>query len=113
MIPFAYLSYFGIIAMSVFIPIQGRGGSTDNPELIIGMFCIAIGLLQGGILVPSFCLCKRPMLVMIGFLVIFATFIIVMATPVGFPYRTDTSSQRFWIFVSAYGFTGTSIPVKP
>lgn len=99
-IPFMYLAYFAVTAMEVFIPIQGRSGSTSNPEIIIAIFCILFGILQGSFIVPSFSMCKRPTVVFTGFFVVFAVFLIVMFTPVGFPYRENTSSQRFWIFVS-------------
>lgn len=99
-IPFLYLAYFGVMAMEVFIPIQGRSGSTSNPEVTIAGFCILVGILQGSFIVPSFSLCKRPIIAFTWFLVVFAAFIIVMFTPVGFPYRENISSQRFSIFVS-------------
>lgn len=99
-IPFAFFAYFGLYAMDVFIPIQGRSGPTGNPEIMIAAFSMLVGLMQASLIVPTFALCRRPMLIMSGFLIVFSIFLIVMATPVGFPFREKTSAQRFWIFVS-------------
>lgn len=98
-LPFAFFAYFGLYALDVFVPIQGRSGSAANPELMIAVFSILVGLMQASLIVPTFSLCRRPMFVMSGFLIVFSIFIIVIATPVGFPFREKTSAQRFWIFV--------------
>lgn len=98
-LPFMFYSCICIYAMEIFIPIQGRGGPQANPETMIAMVCIILGLLQSSLVVPCFCLCKRPIWILSGYLVIFVAFIIVMATPAGFPYTEAMAPQRFWIFV--------------
>lgn len=95
-------SYISISAMDIFIPFQGRGGSASNPDLLISIFCIVIGLMQAGFIIPLYCLCKRPLLILCGYILIFVIFVIIMFTPVGFPYREAVSAQRFWIFVSVF-----------
>lgn len=83
----------------MFIPIQGRNGPVDNPENMLAMLIIGLGILMAGLLIPTLLMFKRSALVMLGFLVVFVVFGIVMATNVGFPYRHAVSPKRFWIFV--------------
>lgn len=86
--------------ITLLIPVQGRAGPAINPDLVIGVVVILSGILLGGLIVPILCIFRRPVLVMCGFLIVFVVFVILMATPIGFPYRYDGSPQRFWIYVS-------------
>lgn len=95
--PFMFLSYYTMLTLEVFVPVQGRSGPTTNPDSIIAVTSILLGVLIG-YLMPTLSLFKRPLIVISGFLVVFLAFIVIIATPVGFPFKTD-SPQRFWIFV--------------
>lgn len=99
MIPFLFYAYYAIYALDTFIPIQGRSGPTTNPETFIAIITTFTGILLTGHLIPTLCVFRRPVLWMCGFVVVFFVFIILMATPLGFPYRDGISQQRFWIFV--------------
>lgn len=83
----------------MFIPIQGRSGPVDNPDIMLGMIVIGFGILMAGLLLPTLYMFKRSALVILGFLVVFVALGIVMATNVGFPYKHAVSPKRFWIFV--------------
>lgn len=83
----------------MFIPIQARNGPVTNPDNMVSLIVIAFGLLMGGFIIPTLYMFKRSALVMLGFLVVFITFGIMMATQVGFPYRHAVSPKRLWIFV--------------
>lgn len=83
----------------MFIPIQGRSGPGDNPEMMLGLIVIGMGILMTGLLIPTLCMFKRSALVMLSFLVVFVAFGIIMATNIGFPYRPEVSPKRFWIYV--------------
>lgn len=96
--PFMFLSYYTILTLEVFVPVQGRSGPSVNPDSIIAITSIFLGTLMS-YMMPTFSLFKRPIIVLSGFLVVFVAFIIVIATPVGFPFQSNTP-QRFWIFVS-------------
>lgn len=50
---FAYMFYvtLTITAFGVFIPISGRSGINNNPEFMIGLFSIMMGLMLGGFFV--------------------------------------------------------------
>lgn len=99
-IPFFFYAYYAIYALDNFIPMQGRSGPTTNPELFIAIIAGSTGILLAGHLIPTLCIFRRPVIWMCGFLLLFVIFLILMATPLGFPYREDLSQQRFWIFVS-------------
>lgn len=95
--PFMFLSYYTILTLEVFVPVQGRSGPATNPDSIIAITSILLGVLIG-YLMPTFSLFKRPLIVISGFIVVFLAFIIIIATPLGFPFNSETP-QRFWIFV--------------
>lgn len=100
MIPFLFYAYYAIYALDNFVPMQGRSGPTNNPEIFIAIITGCTGILLAGHLIPTLCIFRRPVIWMCGFLVVFLIFLILMVTPLGFPYRVELSQQRFWIFVS-------------
>lgn len=99
-IPFVFYAYYAIYALDNFIPMQGRSGPSTNPEFFIAIITGSTGILLAGHLIPTLCILRRPVIWMCGFLLVFVIFLILMATPLGFPYSEIVSQQRFWIFVS-------------
>ncbi|XP_037035530.1 endoplasmic reticulum metallopeptidase 1-like isoform X2 [Bradysia coprophila] len=97
-IPFMFYSYYTLVIFDLFIAIQGRSGPVDNPDNMLGIIVIGFGILMAGLIIPILYMFKRSALVILGFLVVFVTFGIIMATNVGFPYRHAVSAKRFWIF---------------
>lgn len=95
--------------LTLLIPVQGRTGPATNPDLFVGVVVVLSGILLGSLIVPVLCIFRRPVLVMCGFLVVFIVFVILMATPIGFPYRDNVTQQRFWIYVSQQTFTNSKI----
>ncbi|KAJ6642258.1 Endoplasmic reticulum metallopeptidase 1 [Pseudolycoriella hygida] len=104
--PFGFFAYNALLFITILIPVQGRGGPATNPELIIGVLVIATGILLGSLIVPILCIFRRPVIIVCGFLVVFVVFLILMATPIGFPYRYHSSPQRFWIYHTERNFYG-------
>lgn len=98
--PFAFFLYNALIMLTLLIPVQGRAGPATNPDLVVGVVVILSGILLGSLIVPILCIFRRPVLVMCSFLAVFVVFVILMATPIGFPYRYNGTQQRFWIYVS-------------
>lgn len=94
-----FLSYYTMLTLEVFVPVQGRSGPTTNPDSIIAITSILLGVLIG-YLMPTFSLFKRPVIVVSGFFVIFLVFVIIIITPLGFPFNS-VRPQRFWIFVGS------------
>lgn len=70
-----------------------------NGKNSVHSITVSTGILLTGQLIPTLCIFRRPVIWMCGFLMIFVTFLILMATSLGFPYREKLSQQGFWIFV--------------
>lgn len=101
-VPFMFFSYYIIFSLDMFVPIQGRSDPTMNPDLLIALSLSGLSLLMAGLLLPTLSLFKQSFYIVCSFLVVFLAFIICMATPLGFAYRSAVSSERFWIFVRNY-----------
>uniref|UniRef100_A0A182SHV9 Endoplasmic reticulum metallopeptidase 1-like C-terminal domain-containing protein n=1 Tax=Anopheles maculatus TaxID=74869 RepID=A0A182SHV9_9DIPT len=52
-VPIAYFSSVSLTAFATFIPMQGRGNAGANPELLIALFAVLVGLLVAGFLTPA------------------------------------------------------------
>ncbi|XP_052892583.1 endoplasmic reticulum metallopeptidase 1-like [Anopheles moucheti] len=96
--PIAYFSSVSLTAFATFIPMQGRGNADANPELLIALFAVLVGLLVTGFLSPLVVLARRGYLFIALIVAFFVVSIIVMVTSAGFPFRAHTSPERFYIY---------------
>lgn len=103
---FSFFANWTMIAFATFIPISGRSGSNDNPELIISVFAIGMGILMAGFLLPTISMFKSPIGVSLVFAILWLIGFILMFTPVGFPYAHDVAPQRQNAYVSRRGLSG-------
>ncbi|XP_059614556.1 endoplasmic reticulum metallopeptidase 1-like isoform X2 [Phlebotomus argentipes] len=98
-LPFIFFAYLCTIAFTTFVPMNGRAGPQSDLDILLVVFSCAMALFLGGFIVPLIGLCTRRWWV---YGLIFGLFsvlgIILLATPIGFPYRADTNPQRYWIF---------------
>lgn len=101
-IPVMYYGSLLHLALQTFIPITGRDGPDTNPEILIALFCVGMGLFMGGFLMPLVALCRQTKIILGLFAVLWLSGVIMMFTNVGFPYREATSPQRYWIYVSPF-----------
>lgn len=101
-VPFMFFSYYIIFSLDMFVPIQGRSDPSMNPDLLIALSLSGLTLLMAGLLLPTLSLFKQSFYIVCSFFVIFVSFLICMATPLGFAYRSEVSAERFWIFVRSY-----------
>ncbi|XP_059612732.1 endoplasmic reticulum metallopeptidase 1-like [Phlebotomus argentipes] len=97
-IPFMWFSTNIVAQFTAFIPMQGRGGSSGNPELLMAGFCILSAALLGSLLIPLITVCRSPRITALLFAVLWIVGIILMATPLGFAYREGKTPQRFSIY---------------
>ncbi|XP_053674195.1 endoplasmic reticulum metallopeptidase 1-like [Anopheles nili] len=97
-IPIAYFISISLTAFATFIPMQGRGNAGANPELLIALFGVLIGLLGVGFLTPLVVLARKAQLFIALIVVFFVISIIVMVTPAGFPFRAHTTPQRYYVY---------------
>lgn len=100
--PFMFHCYVTIVLMVGFLPMQGRTGPAANPEYTVAVICLLLGLLLGGLLVPHLFMLKRTIWIWLGVVGIYVIFIILMVTPLGFPYRAETSPQRQVVYVCGF-----------
>uniref|UniRef100_A0A1L8DUA3 FXNA-like protease n=1 Tax=Nyssomyia neivai TaxID=330878 RepID=A0A1L8DUA3_9DIPT len=104
-LPFIFYAYLTMIAFTTFIPMAGRDGPESRLDIILVIFSCAMAFFLGGFLVPLIGLCTRRWWVYGGIFGVFSVIgIILLATPVGFPYRAETSPQRYWIFHAKRNF---------
>ncbi|KAL3287811.1 hypothetical protein HHI36_002272 [Cryptolaemus montrouzieri] len=86
-----------------FIPLSGRIGSNKIPDIIIGFAAVLASLLT---LTPYYFLIsvlRKPAQFYKIMIAIFAICLVIVFTPLGFPYSGDVESptpQRFWILHS-------------
>ncbi|XP_058462014.1 endoplasmic reticulum metallopeptidase 1-like [Malaya genurostris] len=97
-IPLIYFCSLTVTVFAVFIPMTGHGGAGSNPDLMMALFSILMALLLVGMCAPLMTLASkiRYFYTLLG--LSFVVTLIVMATPVGFPFRENTSPQRYYIF---------------
>uniref|UniRef100_A0A182WIW1 FXNA-like protease n=1 Tax=Anopheles minimus TaxID=112268 RepID=A0A182WIW1_9DIPT len=96
--PIAYYSSISLTSFATFIPMQGRGNAGANPELLIALFAVLVGLLVTGFLSPLVALARKAYLFIALIALFFVISIIVMVTSAGFPFRAHTTPERFYIY---------------
>ncbi|ALC42477.1 CG9416 [Drosophila busckii] len=94
-LPFMFYTYCCYAFYVVFVPMQGREGGS-NPELLIGGFTAIMCLLFSPFLIPLLCLFRKSKTLISLFGICTAVFLILAATPVGFPYVEKTATQRYF-----------------
>lgn len=98
--PFLFFGQLTMMALTTFIPMAARGGPAMNPDLLICAFSFLMALLMVGFITPFIGFMRKDLWVWGGLGVLFVATIILISTPVGFPYKAEVSPQRHWIFVS-------------
>ncbi|XP_052866764.1 endoplasmic reticulum metallopeptidase 1-like [Anopheles cruzii] len=89
-----WTTQFYHIFTNIFIPISGRSGANDNPDLIIGAIVAACTLLVCSFLLPLINLLRKPYYTIGALLGLFlAALLLATVTPLGFPYREATPHQ--------------------
>ncbi|XP_050068625.1 endoplasmic reticulum metallopeptidase 1-like [Anopheles maculipalpis] len=82
-----WTTQFYHIFTNIFIPITGRSGATDNPDLIIGTVAAACTIFATSFLVPLINLLRHPYRTISTLFVLFLVAVtLATVTPVGFPY---------------------------
>lgn len=110
--PFMFFSHLALIALTTFIPMQARGGPASNPDLLICAFSFLMAWMMTGFITPLIGFMRRNLWVWAGLGSLIVVTIILIATPLGFPYKAEVSPQRHWIFVSFFVFLHLFIETK-
>ncbi|XP_013111716.2 endoplasmic reticulum metallopeptidase 1 [Stomoxys calcitrans] len=95
--PFWFYTYMAYVFLTFFIPMQGRDGPTSRPELLLSMFTVLCTLHFGGFILPTLNKFRKSKTISSMFAVICVAFIIIAATPAGFPFTKDVTPQRFYV----------------
>ncbi|XP_073847635.1 endoplasmic reticulum metallopeptidase 1-like [Musca autumnalis] len=95
--PFWFYTYMAFLFLTFFIPMQGRDGPTSKPELLLSAFCVLCTMHFGGFIMPIMNKFKKSKTITSIFAVLCVVFVILAATPVGFPYTKDVHPQRFYV----------------
>ncbi|XP_062540822.1 endoplasmic reticulum metallopeptidase 1-like [Armigeres subalbatus] len=97
-IPFFYFCTLAVTVFAVLVPMTGRGDPSTNPDFMMALFSVLLTLLLFGLSIPLMCLLHKMRYFYILLGTMFLVSIILMSTPVGFPFREGTSPQRYYIF---------------
>ncbi|XP_047115031.1 endoplasmic reticulum metallopeptidase 1-like isoform X1 [Schistocerca piceifrons] len=101
LLPFCQCFYLILGAMGLYIPIMGRAGSGNYSEIVLAGITSAMFVLLFSFITPLILLVRRPtrILSLFGGLSLVAIILLIL-TPLGFPYSGDPASpapQRFMI----------------
>uniref|UniRef100_A0A1B0G958 FXNA-like protease n=1 Tax=Glossina morsitans morsitans TaxID=37546 RepID=A0A1B0G958_GLOMM len=94
-LPFLYYTSLTHIIYDAMVPMAGRSGSSSNPEIFMCGIAIFVTILFAGFIIPLLLFFRKARILFSAFLIVTLIFIIIALTPLGFPYRTKTASQRY------------------
>ncbi|XP_057663658.1 endoplasmic reticulum metallopeptidase 1-like [Diorhabda carinulata] len=99
-IPTIFLIYESLTGLEFFIPLTGRIGSDKNPDLIIGSLTVLLTILTTSNYVILSNILRQGKYFFILLWFIFLATLVVVFTPLGFPYSGDwvnPTPQRYWM----------------
>ncbi|EDW32410.1 GL11618 [Drosophila persimilis] len=94
-LPFVYFTYLCTAALLTLMPMQGRSGSSSNPDMVIAALVWLFSLMFAGFVVPLIMFFRKTRTIVLCFLGITILFIVIAVTNAGFPYKEKTSAQRY------------------
>ncbi|XP_065367160.1 endoplasmic reticulum metallopeptidase 1 [Calliphora vicina] len=95
--PFWFYTYLAFVFLNTFIPMQGRDGPENKPEILISLFAAIFVIHFGGFILPILHKFHKSKSLFSIFGILTIIFIIIAATPAGFPYKKDVAPQRFYV----------------
>ncbi|XP_030385725.1 endoplasmic reticulum metallopeptidase 1 [Scaptodrosophila lebanonensis] len=94
-LPFTYFTYICTATLLTLIPMQGRSGSSSNPDIAVAAIIWLFSLMFAGFIVPLLMFFRKTRTIALCFLAATILFIIIAVTNAGFPYKAKTSTQRY------------------
>lgn len=94
-----FYTYCAYAFYVTYVPMQGRDGPEGNPELMIVSFTALMCVLLGGFLCPLINMFRKNKTILGIFGLLTVIFLILAATPIGFPYEEKTHPQRYYAVV--------------
>ncbi|KAH8270811.1 hypothetical protein KR018_005495, partial [Drosophila ironensis] len=95
-LPFLFYTYLCYAIFVIFVPMEGRDGPYSSPDVMISIFIIVSGVQYAGFTVPIMHKFRKSKIIFSSFGVITIIFIILAATPAGFPFAKDVAPQRYY-----------------
>ncbi|XP_055917041.1 endoplasmic reticulum metallopeptidase 1 isoform X2 [Eupeodes corollae] len=111
-VPYLLYTYNCYAFFKVFIPMQGRDGPDTDPEVLTSGYAVIISLLIAGFIIPILFIFRKTKTILSIFALICVIFIILAATPVGFPYTAKTSPQRYYVTNTIRRFYNPDMTVR-
>lgn len=111
-IPFLLYTSNCYAFFQAFIPMQGRDGADTDPELLMSGFVALMSLLMAGFLVPIILIFRKTKTILSLFALVCVVFIILIFTPVGFPYKANTAPQRYFAVNTLRRFYDTDMTIR-
>nr|AAL39872.1 LP03135p [Drosophila melanogaster] len=94
-LPLVFFTYLCTVALVTLMPMQGRSGSSTNPDMVIAALVWLFSLMFAGFIAPLIMFFRKTRTIVLCFLGITILFIIIAVTNAGFPYKEKTSPQRY------------------
>ncbi|KAL5273661.1 hypothetical protein ACFFRR_000425 [Megaselia abdita] len=97
LVPFWFYTYLTYVFLKTLIPMQGRKGVTTNPEKTIAGLTALFGILFSGFILPILNIFRKTKTVLNAFIITFLVFFLLSFSPAGFPFKADTSFERYYV----------------
>ncbi|XP_030388598.1 endoplasmic reticulum metallopeptidase 1 [Scaptodrosophila lebanonensis] len=97
LLPFWFYTYLNYVFLVVFIPMQGRDGPDSSPDLLISGFIVLMTIHFAGFILPILHKFHKSKIFFTLFGVLTVIFIIIAATPAGFPFKAEVAAQRYYV----------------
>ncbi|KAH8300135.1 hypothetical protein KR044_010398 [Drosophila immigrans] len=95
--PFLFYTFLNYEFLLVFVPMQGRDGPDSKPDMLLALFIALMTMHFAGFIIPILLKFRKSRIFISMFGVITIIFIILAATPAGFPFKADVAAQRFYV----------------
>ncbi|CAH4032462.1 unnamed protein product [Pieris brassicae] len=98
-LPALQTAYLALASLNMFVPVMGRAGTSAlPPDVIMAVLVGALTLTLFSWMLPLVVAAKQPQkLIRLGWAVTLSTVVLVLCTPLGFPY-SEARPQRFMVF---------------
>ncbi|XP_063697598.1 endoplasmic reticulum metallopeptidase 1-like [Culicoides brevitarsis] len=99
-IPITFYFYLLDMFLNTIVPTLGRqyDGINSNPDLMFGLFFAIFAILTLQFFAPTLSLFKYGNYCIAALQLVFVTFVIILFTPLSFPYTEATAPQRFHVW---------------
>ncbi|KAM8714026.1 hypothetical protein ACLKA7_014220 [Drosophila subpalustris] len=95
--PFLFYTFLNYEFLLVFVPMQGRDGPDSKPDMLLALFIALMTMHFAGFIIPILFKFRKSKIFISMFGVLTIIFIILAATPAGFPFKHEVAAQRYYV----------------